>query len=338
MRKKYTYHWIVIVTSVFIEVAFFVFSSYKFNWTWTGFPHKSLWDWMQLFIIPLVLVGIGIIYNRVHDQTAHNNTLDNQRETALQVYFDRMSELLLEKNLDTESNALSIAQARTMTTLRILDPIRRASLIQFLSESSLIQMGIGKDLKGLDLHGVNLDKVNLRGVSLGGSNLSGARLSEIDLSEADLSDSNLSYAYLNRVKLNKANLSRANLKEANMDEVDMRNAGLIGTILKGTRFFNSDMSKANLILADLTNAKLIVSDLIEAKLRDAKLRKTVLYEVNLVGTLLTQEQKKEAKISQSEAPKKSLTEQLKKDRFKSEDEIIRAITSKAQKNKPHENI
>src|SRR5215211_3895647 len=67
----------------------------------TGFETKTLWEWMELLIIPLVL-GIGAFYlNRSERAVEREIAEDRQRETALQAYFDRMAELLLKENLRT---------------------------------------------------------------------------------------------------------------------------------------------------------------------------------------------------------------------------------------------
>jgi|SRR5579883_2028181 hypothetical protein len=110
-------HWIGIsvILSGIILFFCFVLASYRLNWSWTGFtpsvmpkvqqyqPGKTLWDWMQLLIIPLFLtIGAAWLAARQnHDreiaskQHEHDNqiTLDNQREIALQAYIDHMSEI-----------------------------------------------------------------------------------------------------------------------------------------------------------------------------------------------------------------------------------------------------
>jgi hypothetical protein len=74
----------------------------------TGFAGKTLWDWLQLLAalaIPVV-VGFGAAWFAMQQgkvSTAENT--DNQRETALQAYIDRISELLLHEKLrDTEDS------------------------------------------------------------------------------------------------------------------------------------------------------------------------------------------------------------------------------------------
>ena len=62
------------VTTVLIAlfvtlVVLVILEGYKLNWGWTGFngsnkSGKTLWDWLQLLIIPLALAIIAILFNR----------------------------------------------------------------------------------------------------------------------------------------------------------------------------------------------------------------------------------------------------------------------------------
>ena len=85
-----------------------IFAAYHFDWTGTGFTNKTLWDWLQLLIIPLALAIIALLFNlastRTEQKIANQRyeqdqkiALDKQREDLLQTYLNRMSELLLEK-------------------------------------------------------------------------------------------------------------------------------------------------------------------------------------------------------------------------------------------------
>jgi large-conductance mechanosensitive channel len=62
-------------------------------------PGKTLWDWLQLLIIPLALAIIEILFNRAERKNEQTIASDNQQEAALQGYINEMSELLLEKLL-----------------------------------------------------------------------------------------------------------------------------------------------------------------------------------------------------------------------------------------------
>jgi hypothetical protein len=144
-------------------------------------PGRTLWDWMQLLIVPVVLALIALLFNRATTRTEqklaaerykqdkeiasrhyHQDqhiakqryeqdqhiALDKQREDLLQTYLDRMSELLLEKDQLTSEQSRNVARARTLTVLCRLDAGRKEILLQFLSESGLISI---IDLSGAQL-------------------------------------------------------------------------------------------------------------------------------------------------------------------------------------------
>ncbi len=82
-----------------------IIGGYLFHWNWTGLRQKTLWDWLQLLIIPAVLALAGYVINltisrseqeatKQRAKTEQGIAQDNQRETALQEYIDKMSELV----------------------------------------------------------------------------------------------------------------------------------------------------------------------------------------------------------------------------------------------------
>jgi hypothetical protein len=105
---------------------------------WTGFRGKSIWDWLQLLIVPIVLATIGLWFTQQQD--ARQRELEEQRaqDLALQSYLDQMSNLLLERNVresEQGSEARTLARARTLTILPRLDPSRKTAVMQFLVEA-----------------------------------------------------------------------------------------------------------------------------------------------------------------------------------------------------------
>src|SRR5690242_9169256 len=76
---------------------------------WTGFGKatsaKTLWDWMNLLLIPLVLTGCAFLLNHSkreegrqqaerHADLEREIAKDRQQEMAFQSYIDRMADLL----------------------------------------------------------------------------------------------------------------------------------------------------------------------------------------------------------------------------------------------------
>ena len=220
--------WMVIAGVVGIALIVVLALGYWLDWDWTGLgPYmpptkdnnfqrgKTLWDWLQLLIIPVVLAVAGFWLNQIQKsreeeatdkrtiaeqeaaekraQTEREIASDYQREAALQAYIDKMSELLLEKRLRgsaEDDEVRKIARVRTLRVLPRLDKERKRSVLQFLHESGLIEKGKRIiDLSGADLSGANLSGADLgsaRGADLGAANLSVANLGAARISTEQL--------------------------------------------------------------------------------------------------------------------------------------------------------
>jgi hypothetical protein len=171
---------------------------------------KTLWDFLSLLIVPVMLFGIGFWFNRAQSDRQDRVELDRTREAALQNYYDEMTELLLQRELRTSKPAQDIARARTLAVLRGLDAERRGMLVGFLDEAGLIQGGSTItpviSLVGADLHRATLAKADLSGADLSEADLSRAFLVGADLREADLRDADLRWADLRWADLRWADL------------------------------------------------------------------------------------------------------------------------------------
>ncbi len=171
-----------------------------------GFKGKTIWDLLQLLIVPALLAGLALWFNNQASIRDKQIAEDRAREEALQSYLDGFEGLLLQYDLRTSEpgdEVRSVARARTLTVLRGLNGARKGALLQFLYESRLIDKDNAvinldgadlrggdlffADLRGVDLYFADLDGADLDGADLRGANLSGADLREANLSGADLS-------------------------------------------------------------------------------------------------------------------------------------------------------
>ncbi|HEY9879276.1 MAG TPA: pentapeptide repeat-containing protein [Leptolyngbyaceae cyanobacterium] len=274
-------------------------------------PGKTLWDWLSLLGVPLSLallawwVQVGQQKRaEVVAREQQKQVEDEAKEEALQVYLDRISVLLVDKNLlaiaekvhrseaegksspkatatiaeqELLDTAVDVIRARTLSILRRFgdDGDRKTSVIRFLLETEIISR-----LK-LVLDNANLSNVDLSGVSLSGIDLVGANLSGTDLRNADLSGANLS-----RINLMGANADGVNLSNVDLSNANLSSADFIGANLSNVDLSNADLSGANLRSANLSNAKLYEADLSRARLRYTNLSGTNLRYANLSGTNL----------------------------------------------------
>ncbi|SRR5258708_4434468 len=224
----------------------------------TGFEDKTRWDQLQLlaqvvgaFAIPLSIIGLIIGVWQFNAQQAANQAqaLDQQHQTTLDTYLDRMSDLLLMDHLRTNSDAQALAVARTFTALRNLDGTRKGYLIKYLWDAQLInEPHVILPMPGADLSDAvfaianqhpNLSSISLIFDILYRADLSGVILAEANLSNAYLGGANLSNTNLEGTNLNSANLNGTNLQGAiyNSAPIQIHNTqGGICLTLKATQW------------------------------------------------------------------------------------------------------
>jgi len=263
---------IAIVASTLVIAIIVILIGYQFDWT--GFntssitaqtnatkgttlptnltvtlPSKTLYDWMQLLIIPFVIAVAGYVINITisrgeqeatiqRDKTERDIALERQHEATLKEYHDKMSELLLHENLRNSSKGdevRNIANIWTALTLSRVDVIRKYDLVAFLSTSKLIEAD-----NIVDLEGCYLDEVDFSDSNEIGLNLSGAIMT-------------------------KANLSNSNFTNFNLSNADLTDANLSNTNFTNTNLSNADLTDADLTDADLTNVKVTPEQLAKAK-------------------------------------------------------------------------
>jgi hypothetical protein len=111
----------------------------------------TLWDWIKLLIVPAVIVGGGLWFNRqqrereleiARAQREREVEISERRtqDEALQAYLDQMGQLLLNglREAKVGNEKRTLAQARTLTVLARLDDDRKRSVGQFLYQARLI--------------------------------------------------------------------------------------------------------------------------------------------------------------------------------------------------------
>jgi hypothetical protein len=274
-RKPLEIVGIIVVCILIIALLVVIVMVYLFNVNVPGLRGKTLWDWMQLLLIPVVLAIAGFWFN--HRERKSSERLvkeekdmeqqrakveqdiasDNQREAALQAYIDKMTELLLHEGLrksSEDAEVRRIATLQKLTALPRLDGKRKGSVLLFLHEAGLIE-----ESNPIIMFGA----AGLHGADLRGCDLSG-------ISGASLYGGFISYATLDG-----ANFTGVHLRGICFVGGSLCNAQFIGTDLRDSQFFEIDLSGADLTGADLTNASLIA--------------------VNLIGTIVTDKQLNKAK-------------------------------------------
>lgn len=216
---------------------------------------KTLWDWMQLLIVPAMLAGAAVWFNNQTRQRDESSKEDRFREEALQKYFDDMIELLLRQpipNTESLERTRHVAASRTIVVLHRLDHPRIQEMLVFLREAGWLS-GEASILRNAALIAeTKLRDVDLKLADLSEADLSGANLSDSDLSLATLRGTILNGANLSRVDFTGADLSNCNLRLADLTEAELNGANLTGADLRGAGL-NGARLDSNLILPDGTH-------------------------------------------------------------------------------------
>lgn len=238
-----------------LVVALLLVSAYSFEWT--GFPGKTLWNWLDLLIVP-VFITVGAYWfdqqqrKREHEsqdaKRAQELEVEQQRarESALESYLDQMGQLLLDRNLresDDKSEARILARAYTLATLARVGPEEMRSVLRFLRDAGLITR-------------------ERPVISLDGADLTGARLSRMLLLNTNLNRAFLEYAALTGAVLYVLRMSGKDLVEdregkpasvSSLTGAYLRGGNLRGASLRGVSLREADISEADLTFAHIDN-------------------------------------------------------------------------------------
>jgi uncharacterized protein YjbI with pentapeptide repeats len=248
-----------------------------------SFAGKTVWMYLDVFLVPAAVAVATFWFtsqqNRrqreaedAQEQIAMAAEEQRAQDEALQVYLDRMSELLIYQRLHDHRNEYDAervtARARTLAVLRSLDGVRKRTVLLFLREARLINRNVVPhyDARYVGLDDADLSKADLRGarlvstskeefISLKNTNLKCAKLSEAMLYGADLSGADLSGADLSGADLRGADLSEAKLNGAILNRAQLGTAR-VSVVLPDGGAEPSEPYPAGLRQADLSQANL----------------------------------------------------------------------------------
>jgi uncharacterized protein YjbI with pentapeptide repeats len=267
--------YLIIRTSFTNGTGFFDFIDQKGNFH----LGKTLWDWMELLIIPLsISIGV-IIFNYLEKRNELNLEKEKMRGEVLYEYINSMTKMILDESFSGYSSLkqITIARIKTLTALRMLDGDRKGILINFLFEAGLIG-GVEEEVESN--RGISVYKeaiISLRGADLSYAFLTGDYRYEIpnprmgnqnfeghELWGIDLSGSNLSFAILDKVDLTDSKLVSANCRNASFINcrcvnTNFSNANCTGANFQQANFQNADFSNANLENANLSRSNIFSS-------------------------------------------------------------------------------
>ena len=281
-RKLLTY----IILCIMVIFLFYLLISKIKGYEWrdfTGFKDKTIWDILELFIIPISLLLFGYYLERFQSEFNRDIAKDSQRERLLQEYYGLVSEYIYRYKIFelTEGNKILLTlEGITQSILSNLDVKRKEILIKFLSDIGIIRRIEHSEpivrLNSIDLSDVFLPLINLKGTTIYHSKFHNGNLLGGNLSEAFLLGNEF-----NNSDLRQANFTKSNLNITNFENANLENAKLTGASLKGAILDN-----ANLKGVEISNAKFVRASLKSVNLRSVWVYEIAMPRVYLSGTNL----------------------------------------------------
>jgi uncharacterized protein YjbI with pentapeptide repeats len=192
-----------------------------------------------ILLIPAAILLGSWWVSRTNQNMERESTADTLEQNTFNVYINRITGLVLERNLATsneDDEIRVIARALTANVLRNVDAKRKGLVVSFLYDSFLLRVGAPViSLRMLDLAEANMARLNLSEASLQGTYLAQAKLSEADLSYSDLRAAVLSEADLSNAILTGAYLRGANLQKSHFQK-----------LISKTRIFRGPISRMSI--------------------------------------------------------------------------------------------
>ena len=245
-------------------------------------PAKTAWDFLQLLVVPAILVVIALAFNaaqasrqekqeklRIREDRAL--AAEARRDAVLDAYLDKMSGLMLNGGLlDAKpgSAVSQVARTATLATVRRLDGSRKGAVVRFLYEAGLLRIccwgnWYGSepvvDLTGADLRAADLtnaifwslseresaDQVGRERdfVALRGD-LRGAKFDHADLYGVHFTGTTQEVWFRAAASLQGASFDGAAISDTRLSETDLRGASFKGVEFSQVNFNNSDLRGA----------------------------------------------------------------------------------------------
>ena len=260
----------------------------------------TLWDWIKLLVVPAVIAGGGIWFNRqqrereleiAREQRERDLEIAEQRvqAAALQAFLDQMTHSTAYRELRTapaSGHKRAILRAKMQTLLLQLDEERKGLLLSFLHGAKLSRK---KEITPYEYTKEGSEETREERwrypiLSLDYIDFSGTKLTP----DTKLAFDDLRGIILRGAKLSKVNLSGANLKNADLSDADLSGAQLRkakpqdSERIPGEFYDEYDKAKdkagevppglleTDLSGANLSNADLSGSDLSGANLNNAQ--------------------------------------------------------------------
>ncbi len=305
-------------------------SQYK----WSGFQNKQLWNWLELLIIPILLVIGGFILENNAEQRIKDSSIEKEKQESLKEYFKSVQMIVASSSKRNSSKTKpsklvdnltyidkELIESFTQLVLSEINGDQKRQVVKFLYELELIKCNQQKNcpnvinLDPFDLTEAKLENLDLKKIFLHGANLTSAKLNGTNLEFADLQNTILEKTEFNLARLKNVNMGQTSFgkdvknieigkKWKKINEITSFNClPEKKTESQDTQESCSPQNTSNTNELDFTD-----QDFSKANLEKLDLRKAYLWSADLSGATITGSAKKNTNLNQADFNSANLSE------------------------------
>lgn len=216
---------------------------------------KTLWDWLDLLIVPASIGIIGWIYKEYEKSKEERRLKEDKYSDTLDSYFKVMTDLMLNSKLPKNKQSRKIARTRTIVALENLDGERKGQIFQFLKETKLLDkidiLGANfseGDFEGLVFRNQILKGINFKNSNFDNSYLDGSQFVSCDFDSCTFSNSSLIgvdffYSKLNNSSIRNTDITTVKFEGVELNNADLRNTKILSSQLIDIEKYNKNIKK-----------------------------------------------------------------------------------------------
>ncbi len=214
----------------------------KYNEAKSGPRGKTLWDWMNLLVVPVLIALTAWSFKEIEKRNTQSSERERAQNETLDSFIKIMTELIINNKLISQTpspESKIIARTRIMLALSNLDRMKKGQVLQFLFESSLINQEPkinlnGGDIKNAVLDGIVLSSSEIKGAYFNKASIKNSNLSNANFTSCNFSEANFSNSLMENTDLSYSNLTSAKLRNINLDSINFEGAVLTKADLRGS--------------------------------------------------------------------------------------------------------
>jgi uncharacterized protein YjbI with pentapeptide repeats len=215
-------------------------------------PPKTIWDLLDLLIVPLALAAGAAYLDLSNKKRQFAIEEERLKDARYRNYLSSMEKLILEHGLleqNPESSCQYLAQAYTRDVIKEINGMRIGELLDFLESYRL-------DLIDPERPQISLRGLRFKKAIMSFRNIRRVNLAEVILHRSEWNKCTCDEIYAPYAKFFRATIHKANFNNCNFENVEFKYSDLRDTIFDSCKLNGADFFRTNLTGTVFKNCEL----------------------------------------------------------------------------------